>query len=792
MRTSLAGRVAARSPFLPSHFAVAIATFGVCASVQAAPGPIGTAFVVDQITTSTQSEAAIATNAQGDFVVAWTHVFSEVDYDIHARVFRADGTPRSGEIGIATPSAVQRLPAVAMDPNGDFVVAWQSYLPGQDGSDAGVLARRYDAAGNPGPTVPVNAWTTGAQAQASVAMDAGGNFVVVWQSNGQDGSGQGVFARRFDSASVAQGTDIAVNVATIGDQGFPAVATDAAGDFLVAWSAGNNQDGNGEGIFARRFNSAGAATSGEMRVNTTTQGGQYEAHAAMDAAGDLSVVTWTGPDGSGDGVFAQRLSASVRRVGPELPVDVTTSGWTYLSTVAMDASGGFAIAWTSEAYGVLMRPFDAQGAPLAAPFPVKATNGVPIADIGMDADGDAVVAWSEYEVDGSNYGIAARRYRGSETVDLDVQLDAAMDRALAGESIGYVATLSNLHPLASPSGNASVDAAVGSALGSAISIVLPTGATLGSAPTLDVPGTCSARAAGYLCRTASPLAAAQQAHASFALAAPVPGPIVAVARATTQSADDRPENDADRATVDVECNPGMLAFTGTSYTGDEDIGIVSFGVVRSGGDCGAASVQFDTAPFSALPGADFTDVAGVLSWAPGETGVKTFDVPVSDDSLDEVDEQFEARLSGATGAQLATPSRAVARIIDDDGSPRVNFSATGITKTENAALVTVTAVLGAVSGRDVAIPLTFGGTATRGTDYYAANARIVIPAGQTRGTTGIEIVDDTEVESGEKIVIGMGTPVGALKGSLSTCTITVKNDDGMPGGRGRRHDPAGR
>ena len=43
----------------------------------------------------------------------------------------------------------------------------------------------------------VNTYTTSSQSGPSVAMDGAGNFVVVWQSSGQDGSSGGVFGQRF-------------------------------------------------------------------------------------------------------------------------------------------------------------------------------------------------------------------------------------------------------------------------------------------------------------------------------------------------------------------------------------------------------------------------------------------------------------------------------------------------------------------------------------------------------------------------------------------------------------------
>jgi hypothetical protein len=81
----------------------------------------------------------------------------------------------------------QEYPSVAMDGDGDFVVAWQSFT--QDGSDHGVYAQRYDSNGNPqGSEFRVNTHTIGNQLYPSVAIDTDGDFVVAWQSYGQDGS----------------------------------------------------------------------------------------------------------------------------------------------------------------------------------------------------------------------------------------------------------------------------------------------------------------------------------------------------------------------------------------------------------------------------------------------------------------------------------------------------------------------------------------------------------------------------------------------------------------------------
>jgi hypothetical protein len=85
-------------------------------------------------------------------------------------------------------------------------------------------------------------------------MDADGDFVVAWESAGQDGYALGVFAQRFDAAGVAQGSEFQVNSFTADSQVRPAAAMDADGDFVVAWDS-LGQDGSfvEYGVFAQRF-----------------------------------------------------------------------------------------------------------------------------------------------------------------------------------------------------------------------------------------------------------------------------------------------------------------------------------------------------------------------------------------------------------------------------------------------------------------------------------------------------------------------------------------------------------
>jgi hypothetical protein len=197
---------------------------------------------------------------------------------------------------------------VAADTAGNFVVVWSSDT--QDGSDDGIYGQRYASSGVPlGPEFRVNTYTTNGQTTPSVAADTAGNFVVTWES-AQDGSSYGVFGQRYDNAGAPLGPEFRVNTYTTNGQSKPSVAADTAGNFVVVWES--DQDGLSIGVFGQRYDNAGAPLGPEFRVNTYTTNGQTTPSVATGTAGNF-VVAWTSytQDGSSDGVFGQRYDQIV-------------------------------------------------------------------------------------------------------------------------------------------------------------------------------------------------------------------------------------------------------------------------------------------------------------------------------------------------------------------------------------------------------------------------------------------------------------------------------------------------
>ena len=318
--------------------------------------------------------------------------------------------------------------SVAADSSGNFVVVWNS--TGQDGSSYGLFGQRYASSGAPlGPEFRVNTYTTGNQFVSSVAAASSGNFVVVWTSEGQDGSSFGVFGQRYASSGAPLGPEFRVNTYTTNYQGFPSrVASDTSGNFVVVWSS-YTQDGSDQGIFGQRYASSGTALGSEFRVNTYTTSAQGDPapSVAADSAGNF-VVVWGSylQDGSSYGVFGQRYACSGAPLGSEFRVNTYTTSAQGDPSVAADSSGNFVVVWYSlsqpqdPAFGVFGQRYASSGTPLGPEFRVNTytTDQQWLPAVASDPAGNFVVVWRSRGQDGSYWGVFGQRYSQIVPVEL--------------------------------------------------------------------------------------------------------------------------------------------------------------------------------------------------------------------------------------------------------------------------------------------------------------------------------------------------------------------------------------
>lgn len=111
--------------------------------------------------------------------------------------------------------------------------------------------------------------------------------------------------------------------------------------------------------------------------------------------------------------------------------------------------------------------------------------------------------------------------------------------------------------------------------------------------------------------------------------------------------------------------PGTIQLSDTTYTVDENAGIVTITVMRTNGSDGTITIDYSTSNGSATAGTDYNAASGTLTFANGEI-TKTFNIILLPDSLTESNETFNITLSNPTGgATLGNTSTAVITITDN-------------------------------------------------------------------------------------------------------------------------------
>lgn len=116
------------------------------------------------------------------------------------------------------------------------------------------------------------------------------------------------------------------------------------------------------------------------------------------------------------------------------------------------------------------------------------------------------------------------------------------------------------------------------------------------------------------------------------------------------------------ATIVNDDSNGKLQFSSATATTSEAAGNLVIQVNRVDGATGTVTVDFATANGTATAGSDYTATSGTLTFNQGEIA-KAILVPITNDTVSEVDETFSVKLSNPTGgATLGTPDTALITI----------------------------------------------------------------------------------------------------------------------------------
>ena len=220
----------------------------------------------------------------------------------------------------------------------------------------------------------------------------------------------------------------------------------------------------------------------------------------------------------------------------------------------------------------------------------------------------------------------------------------------------------------------------------------------------------------------------------------------------------------------------MLAADRTPAEGGLDVTVTA--TLDTPAPTGGTTVTLTAAGTADGGGTDYTLSSTTIAIAEGETA-GTVTITVIDDSEIEDGETIVLGAASTTPALTAPPLTLT--ITDNDPAlPTTLTLSHDAAPAEGGGPVTVTAALDTPAPTGgTTVTLTAGGTADGGgTDYTLSSTTLTLAEGETAGTVTITVIDDSEIEDGETIVLGAESTTPAL--TAPPLTLTITDNDAVP------------
>jgi hypothetical protein len=305
-------------------------------------GQWGAAQMIGQ---SNASLARVAIDDSGNALAVWQQsesINNRTSFSIWARRLSAS----TGQWGAPTllenntePGSVDR-PQIAMHHSGSAMAVWQQ----GDGITGQLHASHYNASTLAwGTTTPVSGSNTinDIVQAAQVAMDGGGNAVVVWSQTLVGGTMTGILSNHYSANTGLWSLPQRIDTNNAGDANVPQLATDASGNTTAVWL---QYDGVVVNLWTNRRSASTGQWGTAALLELDNRGDARNPQVAMDAGGN-AIVVWEQSDTTLTKVYARRYSASTGQWAAATPLETDTQGEAFEPQIAMHANGNATAVW---------------------------------------------------------------------------------------------------------------------------------------------------------------------------------------------------------------------------------------------------------------------------------------------------------------------------------------------------------------------------------------------------------------------------------------------------------------
>ena len=244
---------------------------------------------------------------------------------------------------------------------------------------------------------------------------------------------------------------------------------------------------------------------------------------------------------------------------------------------------------------------------------------------------------------------------------------------------------------------------------------------------------------------------------------------------------------ADSVTVTIAENDVPTLFVGNASAAEDD-GNVVFEVTISAASDRPITVDYATSDRTATAGEDYTTASSTLTFPANSTSSLTISVPVTDDTIDEVEQEtFALTLSSVSGAELAggeATLSATGTIVDNDsqaGKVTLLLSPSTIDESGTDNVSTVTASLGAAASATTTVAISTAPTSAAWFNL-SVNRTLTIAAGDTTstGTVTITAVDDNDYTGNREVTVSGSASNEVGVTDPDDVRLTITEDDDVP------------
>lgn len=259
-------------------------------------GPI----LVNRFLTSEQNFPKLITLANDKFLITWQSYLQDGSlWGIYAKIYYNDLTILKEEFLVNTyTNDSQYNPFACQLGNENIVIAWNSFA--QDGfNNNSIYMQIFDENGEKiGNEIPVTKDSSiYDEYLTSLVCLKNQNILLVWNSQGRDGSGNGVYAATFNEAGIQNGNHFLVNTSTIYDQMNGTATALRDGRFLIVWQSwgpfqGIVYDSYEYGIYLQIYDENSVRVGENILVNTFNTVNSQTKPSVKALLNGIYIITW--------------------------------------------------------------------------------------------------------------------------------------------------------------------------------------------------------------------------------------------------------------------------------------------------------------------------------------------------------------------------------------------------------------------------------------------------------------------------------------------------------------------